>query len=260
MKKALVFSSLAAAAVSAMAQSAPPQGSREMGRVLSTVPVVQQVPVSQQVCGNQQVVTQAPSSGVGSVLGGVAGGIVGNAVGHGGGRAAATALGIVGGAMLGNSAEGPGPQYVQNVPTCTTQTTYQNRTVGYDVTYEYAGRQYNTRMASDPGGWVPVEVAASGGNAPQSAYDSYPQTGVVEQGVVVGPSYATAPAPVVYTQAPVYAPVYVPTPVYAPGYYGGYGGYGGGYGYGGFAAPIGLSLNLGYSRGFGGHGGHGRWR
>lgn len=251
MKKALVFSTLAAAAVSAMAQTSAP--SREMGRVLSTTPVVQQVPVSQQVCGSQQIVSQAPPSGVGTVLGGLAGGLVGNAVGGGGGRAAATALGIVGGAMLGNSAEGPGPTYVQNVPTCSTQTSYENRTVGYDVTYEYAGRQYNTRMASDPGQYVPVQVGAVGDNgAPQQAYGGpYSQPGVVEAGVVV-PAYNPVPAPVVYqTYTPAYAPVY------APPYYGGYGGYGG-YGYGG--VPIGLSLNLGYSRGYGGHGGHGRWR
>ena len=253
MKKALVFSMFATVAVSALAQSAPPNDGREMGRVLSTVPVVQPVPFSQQVCGNQQVVTQAPRSGAGAVLGGLAGGVLGNAVGGGSGRAAATALGIVGGAMLGNNAEGPGGAYVQNVPTCSTQTTYENRTVGYDVTYEYAGRQYNTRMASDPGAWVPMNVAAAA--APQQAYGNYSQAPVVEQGVVVSPGYATVPAPVVYQS---YAPVYAPAPVY----YGGYGGYGyGGYGgYGGLAAPIGLSLNLGYSRGFGGHGHGGRWR
>lgn len=252
MKKALVFSAIAAAAVSAVAQTDAP--SREMGRVLSTTPVVQQVPVNQQVCGNQQVVSQAPPSGVGTVLGGLAGGLVGNAVGGGGGRAAATALGIVGGAMLGSSAEGPGPAYVQNVQTCGTQTTYENRTVGYDVTYEYAGRQYTTRMASDPGQYVPVQVGAVGDNAPQQAYGGqYSQPGVVEAGVVV-PAYNSVSAPVVYqSYAPAYAPVYAPA--YAPAYYGGYGGYG----YGG--VPIGLSLNLGYSRGFGGHGGgHGRWR
>jgi len=252
MKKALVFSTIAAAAVSAVAQTSAP--SREMGRVLSTTPVVQQVPVNQQVCGNQQVVSQAPPSGVGTVLGGLAGGLVGNAIGGGGGRAAATALGIVGGAMLGSSAEGPGPAYVQNVPTCSTQTTYENRTVGYDVTYEYAGRQYNTRMASDPGQYVPVQVGTVGDSAPQQqAYGGqYSQPGVVEAGVVI-PAYNSVPAPVVYqTYTPAYAPVY------APSYYGGYGGYGGGYGYGG--VPIGLSLNLGYSRGYGGHGGHGRWR
>jgi outer membrane lipoprotein SlyB len=47
----------------------------------------------------------APPSGGGAVAGGLIGGVVGNQIGHGGGRAAATALGIVGGALLGNNVE-----------------------------------------------------------------------------------------------------------------------------------------------------------
>jgi outer membrane lipoprotein SlyB len=46
----------------------------------------------------------APSGG-GAVAGGVLGGVVGNQFGHGGGRAAMTALGLVGGALLGNNIE-----------------------------------------------------------------------------------------------------------------------------------------------------------
>ncbi|MGJ7543282.1 glycine zipper 2TM domain-containing protein [Variovorax sp. LT1R16] len=47
----------------------------------------------------------AGPSGGGAVAGGLIGGVVGNQFGHGGGRAAATALGIVGGALLGNTVE-----------------------------------------------------------------------------------------------------------------------------------------------------------
>ena len=32
------------------------------------------------------------------------------------------------------------------------------RVIGYDVTYEYAGRSYTTRTQSDPGQWIPVTV------------------------------------------------------------------------------------------------------
>ena len=46
----------------------------------------------------------APSGG-GAVAGGLIGGVVGNQFGSGGGRAAATALGLVGGALLGNNIE-----------------------------------------------------------------------------------------------------------------------------------------------------------
>jgi outer membrane lipoprotein SlyB len=45
------------------------------------------------------------TSGAGAVAGGVIGGVAGNQIGHGSGRAAATALGLVGGALLGNAIE-----------------------------------------------------------------------------------------------------------------------------------------------------------
>ncbi|SEB17595.1 glycine zipper 2TM domain-containing protein [Variovorax sp. YR216] len=47
----------------------------------------------------------APTTGAGAIAGGAVGGVLGNQIGHGGGRAAATALGLVGGALLGNSIE-----------------------------------------------------------------------------------------------------------------------------------------------------------
>lgn len=47
----------------------------------------------------------SPTSGGGAVAGGVVGGVLGNQIGHGSGRAAATALGLVGGALLGNAIE-----------------------------------------------------------------------------------------------------------------------------------------------------------
>ncbi|RDI24989.1 glycine zipper 2TM protein [Pseudacidovorax intermedius] len=46
----------------------------------------------------------APSGG-GAVVGGLVGGVLGNQIGHGSGRAAATMLGVVGGALAGNAVE-----------------------------------------------------------------------------------------------------------------------------------------------------------
>ncbi|WP_295538120.1 glycine zipper 2TM domain-containing protein [uncultured Pseudacidovorax sp.] len=46
----------------------------------------------------------APSGG-GAVVGGLLGGVLGNQIGHGTGRAAATMLGVVGGALAGNAVE-----------------------------------------------------------------------------------------------------------------------------------------------------------
>ena len=58
----------------------------------------------------------AGTSGGGAVAGGLVGGVVGNQFGRGGGRAAATALGIVGGALLGNTieAQNNGPRVYQS--------------------------------------------------------------------------------------------------------------------------------------------------
>jgi len=147
----------------------------------------------------------------------------------------------------------------------------------YNVTYEYNGRQYTTRMNSRPGATIPIQASAYGVTtapvAPQSQLQPYPaeadsgqqqyqyqqppqyaQPGgsawdsvVPEPGVVV----SNAPPPPVYAQpAPVYpAPVYVqPSYVYPQPY---------------VYPPVGISLNLGYSRGWGGYrGGWGyrHWR
>ena len=48
---------------------------------------------------------EGEASGGGAVIGGVLGGVLGHQVGSGNGRTAATALGVVGGALLGNSIE-----------------------------------------------------------------------------------------------------------------------------------------------------------
>lgn len=135
---------------------------QEIARVMSAAPVVQQVAVPRQVCTNQQVAVNQPgaTTGAGAVIGGVAGGALGNQVGHGSGRAAATVLGVIGGAVLGNAIEGnqaPTSQ-VQNVQNCTTQTFYENRITGYNVRYDYAGREYQTQMPYDPGPSIQVQV------------------------------------------------------------------------------------------------------
>jgi len=150
----------------------------------------------------------------------------------------------------------------------------------YNVTYEYNGRQYTTRMNSRPGASIPIQANAYGVTtapvAPQPQLQPYPveadsgqqqyqyqqspqyaqpsQQGgspwdnvVPEPGVVV----SNAPAPTYVQQpAPVYAaPVYVqPTYVYPQPY---------------VYPPVGLSLNFGYSRGWGGYRGgwgHRHWR
>jgi uncharacterized protein YcfJ len=132
--------------------------SAEMGRVISSVPVMQQVAVPRQVCHQEQVVTPGQKSGAGAVMGGIAGGAIGNQIGDGSGRAVATVIGLVGGAMLGNRLESGGAPQTQTVQRCHTQTVYETQAVGYQVTYEYAGRQYTVQMPQDPGPYVRLQV------------------------------------------------------------------------------------------------------
>ncbi len=136
---------------------------QDVGRVLSATPVVQQVAVPRQVCSTEQISYQGPKSGAGALLGALAGGAVGNAAGgRGSGQAAATAIGIMGGAILGDHIEGPGPERVENVQRCAVQNFYEGRTVGYNVVYEFGGRQYSVQMPNDPGPTIAVQVSPVG--------------------------------------------------------------------------------------------------
>ena len=131
---------------------------QETARVVSTTPVMQRVGVPQQVCTDRQVVTPGQKSGAGAVMGAIAGGAVGHAVGQGSGRDVATALGLVGGAVLGNNIEGSAPDTVKTVRQCETQTVYQDKVVAFNVVYEYAGKQYSVQSPQDPGPYLPVQI------------------------------------------------------------------------------------------------------
>ena len=130
-----------------------------VGRVISSTPVVQQVAVPRQVC-NQQIAA-GPAAHVGRRR------RDGRhrrrpARQHGRrrlGRAAATGVGVVAGAAVGNNIERRNQYAAQPARSARTQTTYENRTVGYNVQYEYAGKQYNVQMPYDPGPTVKLQSA-----------------------------------------------------------------------------------------------------
>ena len=130
----------------------------EYGRVISSTAIIQQVAVPRQVCSQQQVTTQPNKSGAGALMGAIAGGTVGNALGRGGDRAMGTMLGAFGGAILGDRIEGAPPPETRTVQTCNTQNVYENRTVAYNVVYEYAGKQYSVQMPQDPGPTIRLQV------------------------------------------------------------------------------------------------------
>lgn len=105
----------------------------------------------------------------GAIVGGLAGGVIGHQIGGGTGKDAATALGVVLGAMAGDRMENVGQRgYYDNRPVETTQrevqscrTVYdtQTRITGYRVAYEYRGQNYTTFMHTNPGNSLPVRVS-----------------------------------------------------------------------------------------------------
>ena len=132
---------------------------QELGRVISSTPVVQQMAVPRQVCTTEQVGWQQPNSGAGALIGAIAGGVLGNAAGQGAGRAAATAIGAVGGAVLGDRLEGNPTVRFENVQRCSVQNFYESKTVAFDVLYEYAGKQYSVQTPTDPGPTIALHIA-----------------------------------------------------------------------------------------------------
>ncbi len=193
---------------------------QDVGHVISSSAIVQQVGVPRTVCTTEQVSIQPPKSGAGALMGAIAGGAMGNAMGGGNGKAAATMIGIMGGAIAGDSIEGTPLARTQNSQRCSVQTIYENRPVAYNVVYDYAGKQYSVQMPNDPGPTVLLRVTPVGAFPPvdePSNTVNYPQTGN-SQPVTV---FMTPPVYRVYEQ-PVYSP---PVRLYFG--FGNVGGYGG---------------------------------
>lgn len=125
-------------------------------------------------------------------------------------------------------------------PLCSTQTFYENRTIGYKVVYEYAGKQYSVQLPQDPGPTLQLRVSVAPSPAPSSGMppQAMPITAVNEPGqyadrnaVMMVPGAAPGPAYVYYDAYPGYvgyynSPYYYGAwgPTIALGFYGGRGG------------------------------------
>lgn len=179
-------------------------GAQELGQVLSRIPVYQQAVVPRQTCTQVPVAQHSPSTGAGALMGAIAGGAMGNAIGDGSGRALATMIGIVGGAMVGDRIEGPQGSLLQNQTHCSTQNVYENRLVGYNVVYEYAGKQYTVQLPQDPGPTIPLQVTPVGqglrSEGPASA-----TPGLHSAVTALPPQVVYVPAPVYSIRSPVYS-------------------------------------------------------
>jgi uncharacterized protein YcfJ len=162
------------------------------------------VPIPQRVCSDEPVSYQQPTTGAGALIGALAGAAIGNSIGSGAGRAAATGIGLIAGSEIGNRAEADAaPVVTGTAQRCRTVTRYDNRTVAYDVVYDYQGVRRSVRLAQDPGERIALEVNV----VPAAA---------VAQGRPGAPVYAPPQPDVVYEQTPPQV-VYTP-PAYAVGY------------------------------------------
>ena len=200
---------------------------QERAKVTSSRPLTHQITGPQQICGMTPMTIVEPKTGAGAMLGAIAGGVVGSAVGQGGGNAAATALGIMGGAVAGDVIEGQG-SHIQNVTTCSVQMVSRNITV-YNVEYEYAGKRYFVQLPNDPGKFISVDVSPSvpGSQVSTQSLENY-DAGSAQLGGVI--TYPSAPPPVYvqpypYVYPPPYGYGYVPSPFlfqFGFGYHGTY--------------------------------------
>ena len=175
--KRLLF--LAIASAGAVAAPAFADSFGDNARVISVRPVHDRIPVAREECWNDHVrgyeersVTRSDTGaaiGPGTVLGAVVGGVIGHQMGSSsGGRDRGTAAGAIVGGLLGNQVDrdnnGPPRTEVERVPVdhdvqrCRTVNEVREAIVGFDVRYDYRGRQFTTRMPYDPGRTLKVRV------------------------------------------------------------------------------------------------------
>jgi len=212
MNTPLKFTALAAAAAALLGTTGVARAA-EYANVVSATPVTSSVAVPRQQCADVERVVQPQPSGGGALIGAIIGGVVGNQFGHGAGRALATGAGVVAGSAIGNQAElNNNPP--QTVPgrSCRTVGAYENRVVGYDVVYEYHGQRYTTRMASDPGPRLAIDVRPANQPldrvGPPATYSAVPpayaEPAYSDPAYVEAPSTYYAPAPYYYSPGPYY--------------------------------------------------------
>jgi uncharacterized protein YcfJ len=163
-KTKMFFAALSLGALPlAQAQSQSPDF-EDYGRVTRVTPVTEQINRPHQECRTEYVQVQQPQErGVGgSILGGLLGAAVGSQVGGGHGKTAATAAGAIAGAVIGDRTQNanvqPGAVQEQAVKQCRMVDSYETRTTGYNVEYDYRGRNYTNFMSYDPGQRIRLRV------------------------------------------------------------------------------------------------------
>ena len=144
----------------------------EQAKVVAAQPVYETVSynVPLERCAEQEVAYREQprrGSAVGPILGAIIGGAVGNAVGHKKrNKQVGTVVGAALGGAIGASAsrnrrgytDGNVSYRTEQVCNVVHETREEERLAYYDVTYQYGGTTYATRMKRDPGEYMRVRV------------------------------------------------------------------------------------------------------
>ena len=133
----------------------------DTARVLNSTPVYESANVREECWNPRARVYEERREGTrdtnnnGTIIGAIAGGVIGHQVGSGHGNDAATVGGAILGGIVGNQMD---RQHNSNEQTDLDLSRCRRvgggkygNVIGYDVRYVYRGREYNTRLASDPG-------------------------------------------------------------------------------------------------------------
>ncbi|MEW5250508.1 glycine zipper 2TM domain-containing protein [Microbulbifer discodermiae] len=141
-------------------------GDYDFARVVDVAPVYTDVQVRtpRTQCWDEQVAYPGRANPAGTLLGGLIGAAVGNQLDHRSrGRKARTVAGAAVGAAIGHSVSSQRHSRYVTEQRCRTvdEFTTRRELVGYDVRYDYNGRQYLTRTERHPGDRIRVRVDVS---------------------------------------------------------------------------------------------------
>jgi len=140
-----------------------------LATVVSAVPINETVNTPTQNCWTEypQQVQPAPPQHdyLGAIVGGVAGGLLGSRFGEGNGRVVGAAAGAGVGAIVGDRLDNRDSPSANAAPApvqhCQQVDHLETRTTGYQVTYEYDGQRFLTRLPYNPGGQLRVNVSVT---------------------------------------------------------------------------------------------------
>jgi uncharacterized protein YcfJ len=168
MKRVIAGSLFGAVAFAALPAVAQPYGVdtetyTAQARVTRAVPVREAIAAgTRQECWVEPASSRGGNQAAGAVIGGIAGGLIGHQFGSGSGNTAATIAGTIGGAAVGNEIARRNDRGERVVERCREVAgAYDERVVGYDVTYRFQGREFSTRLPYDPGPELPVHVTVA---------------------------------------------------------------------------------------------------